>query len=156
MNNFANVECVEAAVSDSPGTRVFLLGHHEGAGHLSTAEEGESGERIVVRVVTLDEFVLQQRHRPPDFIKIDVEGAEGGTLAGGMAVLKNFSPILLVDLHSPEQDAAVGRILAECNYRAYRTGKDGLAQEVRDLRKPWPHPEGIWGQIIALPGRLTK
>jgi hypothetical protein len=39
------------------------------------------------------------RDQPPDFIKIDVEGAELRVLKGARRILSNGAPRLLVELH---------------------------------------------------------
>lgn len=151
LNNFTNVECVKLAVSDETGTAAFFTGDHVGAGHLADAGK-VLGDESTVETVTLDDFVFERNNRPPDFIKIDVEGAEGRVLSGGLRTLKQFKPIILVDLHTPEQDLAVGRILLECGYEAYHT-EDG--RKVERLDRGWPAEEGLWGQIIAFPAKQS-
>lgn len=147
LNDFRNVTCLELAIDSRTGTTPFFKGHHVGAGHLATDLEALD-EKVTVETITLDDFVFEQRHRPPNFIKIDVEGTEGRVLEGGRRTLNTSRPILLVDLHNPEQDVLVGQILSESRYAAYRT-EDGSM--VKDLSKGWPDQNGIWGQIIALP-----
>jgi FkbM family methyltransferase len=138
---------VQLALGDRRGTAAFYTGHHAGAGHLA-ASGPETGERIFVSTSTLDEFVYRDHHRPPGFVKIDVEGAEGSVLAGAERVLGNAQPILLVDLHTPAQDLAVGRCLSHAGYVAYRTEN---GSRVREIEQGWPNPDGLSGQIIAFP-----
>lgn len=145
LNGFDNVTCVEAAAGRAAGMSHFLLGRSGAVGRLTEAAETDSG-LITVDVVSLDQFVLNDGNRPPDFIKIDVEGAESKVLAGTERVLEACRPVLLVDLHSPEEDQAVGRVLAKHRYTAYRA-TDGT--RVRDLTSGWPSPDGLWGQIVA-------
>lgn len=148
LNGFGNVTCLELAVSDATGTAsFFLLAGGKSIGSL--AETGVAdGAELVVNTVSLDDFVFERGGRPPTFVKVDVEGAESRVLTGARRVLAEHHPILLVELHTPEQDVAVGRILVEHGYEAYRV-EDG--SRIRDLSRGWPHPEGIWGQFIALP-----
>jgi FkbM family methyltransferase len=138
---------VQLALGDSSGTADFYTGHHAGAGHLA-ASGPESGDRIVVPTSKLDEFVYRDHHAPPGFVKIDVEGAEGSVLAGAELVLSNARPIVMVDLHTPAQDLAVGKSLSQAGYVAYRT-EDG--SQVRELEDGWPNPDGLSGQVIAFP-----
>lgn len=51
-----------------------------------------------VRGVALDSFCAQSGLRP-DFIKIDVEGAEYDVLIGGQEVIARFRPTMLIELH---------------------------------------------------------
>ncbi len=135
------------ALGDCSGTAEFYTGHHAGAGHLAVSGP-ETGDRIVVSTSRLDEFVYRDRHAPPGFVKIDVEGAEGSVLAGAEQVLSNARPIVMVDLHTPAQDLAVGKSLSQAGYVAYRT-QDGT--QVRVLEEGWPNPDGLSGQVIAFP-----
>jgi FkbM family methyltransferase len=143
---------VPMALSDHAGTAAFYTGHHAGAGHL-VGSGPETGDRILVTTSVLDEFVYRDHHAPPEFMKIDVEGAEGSVLAGGERVLNSARPIVLVDLHTPGQDLAVGASLTRAHYVAYRTC-DGT--RVRSLERGWPDPDGLSGQVIAFPGELPS
>lgn len=101
-----------------------------------------------MRTSTIYQFVVEERHEPPTFMKLDVEGAEGRVLTGAEHTLTHARPTLLVDLHTPEQDRCVGDILYRAGYSAFHSA-DGT--RVRDLRTGWPDPNGLWGQIIAFP-----
>jgi hypothetical protein len=124
----------------------FETGHHLGAGHFAGVGS-TGGTRFQVEVLTLDELVFERHARPPDFIKIDIEGAEAKALLGAYSVLKAFHPLCIIDLHNPEQDVKVGAILSQIGYRAARTEDGALC---RDLSIGWPHADGIWGQILAV------
>ena len=147
LNNFTNVTCLPFAVSDQEGFSDFSGGHHVGAGHLSAVGDAR-GDHSRVPCTTLDHFVFEAKHKPPDLIKVDIEGAEAKALTGATTVLKRCRPLVLIDLHNPDQDLQVGRILADCEYTAYRT-EDG--SRVDDLSKGWPHADGLWGQVLAVP-----
>ena len=148
LNHFANVTCVELAVSNECGEAQFSVNGHVGAGHFAT-NKSEGSSNIKVRTVTIDEFVRSGRGKPPQFMKIDVEGAESRVLSGALEVFKQHRPTVLVDLHNPDEDRAVGAILSQSGYDAWRI-KEGLTKIAR-LDVGWPTPDGIWGQVIALP-----
>jgi FkbM family methyltransferase len=147
LNNFSNVVVIEAAVAEQPGTETFGRGGDHSTGHL-TGNAGRTGAEFQVKVVSLDDQVFAQKTGPPDFVKIDVEGAESSVLTGAKRVLETYRPILLIALHTPEQDTAVGQTLSDLGYEAYRTS-DG--SKVRSLTTGWPDPQGIWGECIAFP-----
>jgi FkbM family methyltransferase len=146
LNGFSSVTYVEMAVSDGNGAQFFSRGNHLGAAHFAEAEPAQ----LSVRTTTIDSYVFEQKNPAPHFIKMDVEGAEGKVLAGAVQTLEKHRPALLVDLHTPEQDRAVGRILSRFSYDAIRTRDHS---RVRDLRKGWPDPDSLWGQIVALPSK---
>jgi FkbM family methyltransferase len=82
LNGMSQIEIVEAAVSDRSGTVTF---NHGLDGQLDDGTG--AGGRMTVTSVTLDE--LAQRHGTPDFVMIDVEGAECKVLTGGTHVLQS-------------------------------------------------------------------
>ena len=100
-----------------------------------------------VEVLSLDDFVFEGKHHPPDFIKVDVEGAEGKVLGGARRVLETYRPVLLIDLHNPEQDVAAGTTLMHLGYKTHRTTDDTI---ITNMSAGWPQADGIWGQIVAM------
>src|SRR5262245_18753552 len=74
------VRAVAAAVGAAPAQARFILESTAGEGRLATA--GDNGATTVeVPVTTIDEFCAREK-LTPDFIKIDVEGAELEVLRG--------------------------------------------------------------------------
>lgn len=67
--------------------------------------------------------------------------------------IKQFAPLLIVELHSPEQDKEVGNFLKENGYSAYRfdTFKKLEFTFIKDLDKVYPSADGIWGSIFCIP-----
>ena len=82
LNGMTQIDVLEAAVSDRSGTVVF---NHGLDGQLDDGTG--AGGRMTVTSVTLDE--LAQRHGMPDFVMIDVEGAECKVLSGGARVVQS-------------------------------------------------------------------
>jgi FkbM family methyltransferase len=151
MNGIKNFRNIHAAVSDKDGKAVFVIGNHHKQGHLSI-DTNIKEEKIEVESISLDSFI--ERGNPgPDFIKIDIEGAEGSSLRGFSKGLEKYKPLMIIELHSPEQDLEVGKVLAEKGYTAYRfdTFKKLQFTEIKDLYKSYPQPEGIWGSIFCIP-----
>ncbi len=57
------------------------------------------GAPLTVPCLRLDTAIEQFSLRPPDFIKIDVEGAEALVVAGMVGTLGRHRPVLLFELH---------------------------------------------------------
>jgi FkbM family methyltransferase len=87
--NAVRIEVVEAAVWDG-GAGVSLV-----AGD-SDREWRTEGIGVLPTVV-LDEFAGS--HPAPDFVKIDVEGAEGHVLRGARMLLARTRPVIVCELH---------------------------------------------------------
>jgi FkbM family methyltransferase len=141
LNRFENVRAVPLAVSDSSGEAFFEVTSSTATGRLSDSSAGHS-----VQTTTLDEYVLDKGNPVPDFIKIDVEGAESRAMQGAMRVLRQFRPSLLIELHTPEQDVGVGEILLALGYRVTRVSDGTL---VENLTSGWPDPRGMFGTVVA-------
>jgi FkbM family methyltransferase len=157
LNHSWNLEIVERAVGEVTGRAAFKVGRHPKQGSL-VGIGCETGQELEVQVTTLDEFMETSRSAP-DFVKVDIEGAESAALRGFERGLTLLHPTLLIDLHTPDEDRAVGRALGRHGYRVFRvldptsrrmTGQTRLLHEVRSLEVGWPAPEGVWGTIVAV------
>jgi FkbM family methyltransferase len=78
---------------------------------------GKPGHRIQVGGESLDALISTFNLRQPDFIKLDVEGAEASAVAGMMATLEKSRPTFMIELHG--RQAATGALghLAKLGYR---------------------------------------
>jgi FkbM family methyltransferase len=148
LNHFAAVTTLQMAISDAVGRAAFDQADHRGAGRLVSPAASVSRPTFDVETTTLDKFVLTDGNAPPDFMKIDIEGAESAALRGGERVLARYRPVLLVELHNPAEDRAVGRILKNLGYRATRVES---GEAVENMESGWPDPAGMWGSVLALP-----
>jgi FkbM family methyltransferase len=95
LNALANVEIVEAAVSDSDGTIHFgVLGDMSVSNSIRNVKDGNA---IEVKCVRLDTFVAS--HCPPTFMLIDIEGAEVQALEGAKDMIKRYRPVIMIEIH---------------------------------------------------------
>lgn len=110
LNHCDNAEIIEAAVGDKDGITFLEEGPTSGMGHLSTKGN------FTVKMVGLDNFVARNEIPPPDFIKINVEGAELKVLIGAQEVLTDYGPQILLSTHSPELHRECRKFLETLNY----------------------------------------
>ncbi len=92
LNQISNATIIEAAVSDRNGSVTLQVGDGD-YGRIS------SDGTFSVRSVTLDELVFAGAIPPPDFVKIDVEGAELLVLSGARGILISSRPTLFLAVH---------------------------------------------------------
>lgn len=157
LNNVTNIEIVQSAVGQHDGEVKFFLGIFKKQGSI-LGIGSESGKEVNVKITTLSTFI-QTRNVKPDFIKIDIEGAESDALSGLGDLIREIKPVFFIELHTPEQDKKVGQILHQYNYSVYRlTAKPGekdpdfpFLERVKNLHLIYPDPAGIWGTVFALP-----
>ncbi|MBL0174098.1 MAG: FkbM family methyltransferase [Ignavibacteria bacterium] len=157
-NDISNIVIMPMALADRTGTARFKLGVHNTQGSL-VGIGADSGAEIEVPLSTLD--AERAKGMPAAAVmKMDIEGAEGVALAGGAAMIDADLPIVVVELHTPEQDRAIADFFHPRPYRLYRLGDDGartysdqreLLRPIQNTRSTWPDPLGVWGTVVAVP-----
>jgi FkbM family methyltransferase len=105
---YDNVAVVPMAVSDQVGQLTLHVPSGAGQTHAASLEprHGAGSGQLLVEVTTLDQFFSEQ-DRPPNFLKIDVEGHELAVLRGAQQILQAHKPVLLVECevrHRPDGD----------------------------------------------------
>lgn len=98
LNDFDQLEVIEAAVSDRDGTATFGMNAYSLTNSLKKARL-KGAETIEVRTATLDSMVKSGEIRPPSCILMDIEGAEIEALAGGIETIRAYRPVLLIEVH---------------------------------------------------------
>lgn len=76
----------------------------------------EAGKLSRVPCTTLDDFIKE--NPKPDFLKIDIEGAESEALKGAEVLFGTARPPLICEVHDEANAAFVARWLAEKNYQS--------------------------------------
>jgi len=111
LNGLRNVDVVEAAVADSSGTAGFAERSSSYTGALQ--QDGS----VRVQIVRIDDIVATGRFPEPNFIKIDVEGAEDLVLAGARSTIMRAHPTIFLATHGSDVDARCVELLASMNYQ---------------------------------------
>ena len=96
LNSCSNVEVLAFAVSDKNGVTGFEVEPSGLVGHLSN--DGS----IKVQTLTLDSLVQAGRILPPDYIKMDIEGAELIALQGASETIQRYQPMIFLATHGTE------------------------------------------------------
>lgn len=133
MNRVPWLKVFQAAVSDRGGSDQLYTYGDAGSTSTHLPYEGETPDKaampILVRVVKLDDLVEAGEIRPPQFIKVDVEGHGHHAVAGMLRTLGAHRPIVIAALHSqPESDGIVGP-LARLGYSFSRIGPRGATPD---------------------------
>ena len=66
-------------------------------------ENSPNWEQRIVDVITMNKF-CEERNVFPDFIKMDIEGAELSALKGGMSTIKKCRPQLAISIYRSSED----------------------------------------------------
>lgn len=118
-----NVLC--SAIANRSGVLEFAIAKQGHARNklLGLADENfEVEARKMVPTIRGDE--LLEIWRAPDFIKMDVEGAELEALRGSRKVLECSRPIFYIEV-SPENQSAVSELFRDYNYDIFHLQGDG-------------------------------
>lgn len=105
--------CINKAVTDRSGMAQLLSFGRDDWARFSNSEDSDS----LFETISLDDFIYREGYPSPNLIKVDVEGGEGKVLAGAQRLLKEFKPIIIAELHSPEAAKYVNDILANFGYK---------------------------------------
>ncbi len=130
INNLSNVEVIDAAVADRMGSASFDDQRNPSMGQLS-----ETG-RMEVRTVALDDLVQGGTIPPPNFIKIDVEGAEEAVLKGSEGILAAHQPTIFLATHGDEVKAHCLQYLAHRAYTLQSIGSNDMVAADEFIAKP--------------------
>lgn len=97
LNKLENVGLHPIAVSKQSGNAYFGDGVSSSTGHLSP------GGDLEVKTSSLDDLLGSDTVKPPQLIKIDVEGGEVDVLTGGIETLKQVRPTIFFATHGADQ-----------------------------------------------------
>lgn len=119
INNLDQIDLINMAVFSRPGMIGMSVSPTDtGSGDWSINRQLNAGS-IQVQTISLDQFC--EAHRvSPDFLKIDVEGAEYDVLVGGRDIIGRSQPSMLIELHHFDGDLSTNRVpdlLEKWNYR---------------------------------------
>jgi FkbM family methyltransferase len=133
MNGLPWLKLYEAAVSEQAGSAEIYTYGDPGSTATHLPYEGEPRQEActpeTIRTLRLDDLVASGELRPPDFVKIDVEGHAHRALAGMLATLRQHPPLLIVAIHSGAEWEGVRQLLGGLGYTFSPIDPDG--------RSPW-------------------
>lgn len=107
LNSLSNVKLVDVALSDKEGMAQLEIHSRQTWAKLDTsADTGFSQTRdatghIEVALATIDSQLASQP--VPDFVKMDIEGAEVAALRGASVLLSQHRPTLICELHGTNE-----------------------------------------------------
>jgi FkbM family methyltransferase len=124
-----NTKVLELAAADYDGEEQFLEFGFATVGRLASTGLFVSDKprgRMTVKCRSLDSLLSEGCIESPDFVKIDVEGAELWVLKGMENLIKIHKPKLLVEMHDKKIAEDIINFLENKGYKAYYLNKDAL------------------------------
>lgn len=123
-NGFTNVVVVARACGAHDGFATLHLAPIAG-GHstVTTGHPERDVGAVTIEQTTIDSFIATGAARPPDLVKVDVEGAEELVLDGMAATIATARPMLLVELDDADRathDTRAADLVARLRAAGYR------------------------------------
>jgi len=98
VNEFKNIIPINKALSNNIGTTKLFLDTQSDGKHSLSEKNVNTNKFIEVGKITLDNFYKSlSENRRIDFLKIDVEGAEGLVIEGGEKLLKENDIMIIME-----------------------------------------------------------
>ncbi|MDW8396212.1 MAG: FkbM family methyltransferase [Anaerolineae bacterium] len=142
LNGFTNVCVLEVALGADNGSAWLDTPTGVAArGRLSAVPTA-----LAVSVRRLDSLLAEAKLPAPDFIKLDVEGAELAVLHGSELVLERCRPVLLIEVHPETQATALLPFLSSLGYDLHCVEARKTVRCEGDL----PALDEVW-HLAALP-----
>jgi len=139
-NGYRNVELIQKAVAAQTGTlRLYLSETNRGDHRVYDSDDRRAS--IEIEAVDLDSFFKGHDGRI-DFIKMDIQGSEGGALRGMTDVLRNNAGVQLLTEYWPIGLHRFGlaadeffRMLQRLDFKIYHVNEEAKRLEPADLRE---------------------
>ncbi len=146
-----NVDILPVAVLHKSGETRFTVNY--GNSNLGLSEESghygvKVGHEMTVPCFRLDDLVDRYGLRPPDVIKMDVEGAEYLATLGMRRILETRRPLLMIELHG--EDCAVNTLEVLDTY-GYQYRDPASGDEIPGVGVIRERFAGSVFQLLALP-----
>jgi len=109
----------------SANTNSHLPGMYIGASAVEYRPQEQAETLIKVRCISLDEAYTTEGLAAPNLVKLDIEGAEAESLQHVAALAEECRPLIVLELHNPECDAAAWQFAQRYKYslRSLNTGQ---------------------------------
>ena len=118
VNDFGHVATVvSSAVTSETGTVLFHISASSSMGTLLTDPQKQA-QRTRVDAIRLDDYVARG-NRPPDLIKMDIEGSETEAVSGMLETLKNKRPKIIIEFHSDQTKGEIWQTLKSLGYTCF-------------------------------------
>lgn len=157
LNNWSNVQVMNRAVGPE---RTMLDFAGELGGSSGPHDAGMRTHAVTTHPVVscgVDELCFDHCLPPPDFVKLDLEGAETHALHNGGRLFSGKRPVVLLELHGTQAVAALGRFLKEYRYRCWDVRYFDIPASVpfRDAASIAQAGFELCNTMICLPEEMT-
>ncbi len=150
-NRFWNVSIIERAVSDHNGPdKLQLTVHPGGATLVSTGIRPQDvKEEVPVNLITIDAWISDGRLKPPNVVKIDVEGAEEAVLKGMIHTILTHRPTVIYEIDDLNETSYMKRKTSLMEFFLR------LGYQVYHLADSYAGAASFVGHAVAIPNPVA-
>jgi FkbM family methyltransferase len=145
MNHFTNVKLFNLGVSDRSSQADLIVSNGKGSvfSHFRNEDEkvDSNTSRVKAHTIAPDLLVEKGELKPPDFIKVDVQGHGKRALKGSILSIGKKLPIILFSCHSKLESEGIKELLTPLGYEVFDT---------QGSRLGWDFFESPWNQTAIL------
>ncbi len=145
INNFKNIKIENIALSQKNGSIDFFEVRNKKYSYLkyNLAGEGNAGSKTVgrnfsiinVQTSTFNNYVLDNKIKKIDLVKMDTEGTENLILMHANLILKNMKPIFICETLYNTIESELESIFIKYGYDFYNHTEKGLVKVTSIIRK---------------------
>jgi len=137
LNRLSNVQVLPVAIGSEDGNaRIYFHDAQLGEGTASIYPANEKQDSEEISLVRIDTIAADLP--APDFVKIDVEGAQEDVWRGGARFFSEKAPMLMAELRESADPTVIGtleRRIRGHGYRVFEILKRGHVREIQDVTK---------------------
>jgi FkbM family methyltransferase len=129
----SKIMVVPKAVANADGIQRMHTWRSSAMFFLDSARDGQPvnpADAFTVQASTLDSFVFEDVEDPPDFIKLDVEGAEELVIQGALRTIGTYNPRILIEIHGPKNALNTWSRLAPFQYEWKHIAPNGKENQI--------------------------
>jgi len=115
LNHIANIHVLECAASDRRGEAVIRVSENLSTASLVWHKQDPRAVELTIKTVAIDNLVEACEIPKPQFVKIDVEGAEGLALVGMQRTIATARPVVFIECSDAGRETA-WRLLTSLGY----------------------------------------
>ena len=138
-NHISNIRIFDYAASNQCGEAVIKMTNNLSTASLVWHTNDPSASKFNVKTITIDQLVHREEIRKPQFVKIDVEGAEGLVLEGMRETIASSKPTIFLECSEIGRQATWS-LLHQAGYRCLRATTLRPIESFGDYR----HADFLW------------
>lgn len=98
LNTFNNLKVENIGLGDEKGSFNLVVDTETNRGGNRIELKTQDKNTTTIKVECLDDWIIKNKIKKIDLIKIDVEGFETNVVKGGLTILKKMHPILFIEV----------------------------------------------------------